>query len=162
MLSPLALAAHNKLGLEIPDTTVSSPDAYTRSRKRLVIRIPPLASLHNDVYRHEQHDMSAPGAPLIRTKELPECEMDELFSSRSSSSASSTPLLTPIDIVHSGLRIKIPARKRKLGEADSEDSCLDDLDIQFPKKHMRERWARSQTTNKRLYWSSSRSQVTSF
>ncbi|KAG2342683.1 hypothetical protein BDR05DRAFT_339983 [Suillus weaverae] len=98
MLSPFALAAeaHNELGLEIPDIVVSLPDAYVHPRKRLVIRIPPLASLHNDMYRHEQYDMSAPGAPLIRTKELPECEMDENFSSRSSSSASSTPLLTPV------------------------------------------------------------------
>lgn len=163
MLSPFALAAeaHNELGLEIPDIVVSLPDAYVHPRKRLVIRIPPLASLHNDMYHHEQYDMSAPGAPLIRTKELPECEMDENFSSRSSSSASSTPLLTPIDIVHSGLRIKIPARKRKLGETDDEDSCPDSSDIQFPKKHMRKRWARSQTTNGRLYWSPPRSHIAS-
>jgi hypothetical protein len=117
MLSSFALAAeaHNKLGLEISDNVVSSPDAYAKSRKRLVIRIPPLASLRDDMYRHEQYDMPAPGAPLLRTKELPECEMDELFSSRSckllmrnleaffvtkwlssASSASSTPLLTPV------------------------------------------------------------------
>lgn len=38
-----------------------------------------------------------------------------------------------MDIVHSGLRIKIPARKRKLAEVDSDDSCLDSPDIQFPK-----------------------------
>ncbi|KAG1775079.1 hypothetical protein EV702DRAFT_460237 [Suillus placidus] len=85
MLSPLALAAeaHNGLGLEIPDIVVSLPNAYVQPRKRLVIRIPPLASLHDDMYRHEPYDMSAPGAPLIRTKELPECEMDEIYSSRS-------------------------------------------------------------------------------
>lgn len=162
MLSPLAFAAeaHNKLGLEIPDIVVSPPDVSLQSRTRLIIRIPPLATLHDDTYRHEQCDMSAPGAPLIRTKELPECEMDELSSSRSSSSASSTPLLTPVDInVHSSLRIKIPARKRKLEEADDDDSCTDSLDIQFPKKYMRKRWARSQTTNNRLYWS--RSQISS-
>lgn len=162
MPSPFAFAAkaHNQLGLEIPDIVISSPDAYDQSHKRLVIRIPPLASLRDDMYRHEQYDMPAPGAPLIRTKELPECEMDELCSSRSSSSASSTPLLTPIDIVHSGLRIKIPTRKRKLAEADSEDSCPDSSYIQFPKKHMRKRWAHSQMTNNRRYWSP-RSQITS-
>jgi hypothetical protein len=153
MLSPLALTAevHNELGLEIPNIVVSPPDSCVQPRERLVIRIPPLASLHVDMYRHEDYDMPTPGAPLIRTKELPECEMDEMFSSRSSSSASSTPLLTPIDIVHSGLRIKIPARKRKLGETDDEIFCPDSSDIQFPKKHMRQRWARSQTANGRLY-----------
>ncbi|KAG1814406.1 uncharacterized protein BJ212DRAFT_369591 [Suillus subaureus] len=162
MLSSFARTAetHNELGLEIPDIVVSSPDAYVQPHKRLVIRIPPLASLHDDMYRHEHNDMSAPGAPLIRTKELPECEMDEMISSRSSSSASSTPLLTPIDIVCSGLRIKIPARKRKLGETDDENSCPDSSNIQFPKKHMRKRWARSQMTNDRLYWPP-RSQIAS-
>ncbi|KAG2134578.1 uncharacterized protein EDB93DRAFT_1254468 [Suillus bovinus] len=163
MLSPLALAAEarNELGLEIPDIIVSPPDAYAQPRKRLIIRIPPLVSLYDHMYRHEHCDTSAPGAPLIRTKELPDCEMDEVFSSSSSSSASSTPLLTPIDIVHSGLRIKIPARKRKLGEADDEDSCPDNSDIQFPRKHMRKRWACSQATNDRLYWSPHRSQIAS-
>lgn len=156
MLSPIALAAkaHNELGSEIPDIVVSPPDAYIQPSKRLVIRIPPRASLHDDMYCHEQYDMSPPGAPLLRTKELPQCDMDEMCSSRSSSSsASSTPLLTPIDIIHSGLRIKIPARKRKLGETDDEDFCPDSSDIQFPKRHLRKRWARSQTTNNRLYWS---------
>ncbi|KAG2101851.1 uncharacterized protein F5147DRAFT_296616 [Suillus discolor] len=163
MLSPFALVANvrNELGLEIPDIVVSPPDAYDQPCKRLVIRIPPLAGLHDNMHHHEHCDISAPGAPLLRTKELPECEMDEMFSSRSSSSASSTPLLTPIDIVHSGLRIKIPVRKRKLGETDDEDSCPDSSDIQFPKKHMRKRWACSQTTNDRLYWSPPRSQIAS-
>ncbi|KAG1746885.1 hypothetical protein EDB19DRAFT_330829 [Suillus lakei] len=80
MLSSCAPAAeaHNDLDLEIPDIIVSSPDAYVQPRERLVIRIPPLASLHTDMYRHEQYDMSAPGAPLIRTKELPECEMEDM------------------------------------------------------------------------------------
>ncbi|KAG1873996.1 hypothetical protein C8R48DRAFT_427653 [Suillus tomentosus] len=138
MLSPFALVANvrNELGLEIPDIVVSPPDAYDQPRKRLVIRIPPLAGLHDNMYRHEHCEISAPGAPLIRTKELPECEMDEMFSSRSS-------------------------RKRKLGETDDEDSCPGSSYIQFPKKHMRKRWACSQTTNDRLYWSPPRSQIAS-
>lgn len=158
MLSPCLPESHNELGLEIPDIIVSSPDVYAQPRERLVIRIPPLASLHNDVYHHEQYDMPAPGAPRIHTKELPEeCEMEDICSSRSSSSASSCSPLTPIDIVHSGLRIRIPARKRKLEETDDEDSCPDSSDVRFPKRHMRRRWARSQTTDDRIYWSPSRS-----
>ncbi|KAG0703480.1 hypothetical protein DFH29DRAFT_440994 [Suillus ampliporus] len=97
MLSPCLPESHNELGLEIPDIIVSSPDVYAQPRERLVIRIPPLASLHNDVYYHEQYDMPAPGAPRIHTKELPEeCEMEDICSSRSSSSASSCSPLTPV------------------------------------------------------------------
>ncbi|KAG1741788.1 uncharacterized protein EDB91DRAFT_1247843 [Suillus paluster] len=153
-----AAEAHNKLGLDIPDIVVSSPDAYAQPRERLIIRIPPLASLYNDVYRHEQYGMPVPGAPRMRTRELPEeCEMEDMCSSRSSSSAFSPSPLTPIDVVHSGLRIRIPTRKRKIEETDDEDSCPDSSDIHFPKRHMRRRWARTQTTDDRIYWSSPRS-----
>ncbi|OAX37005.1 hypothetical protein K503DRAFT_801568 [Rhizopogon vinicolor AM-OR11-026] len=157
-----AVEPHNQLGLEIPHIVVSSPDMYAHPRERLIIRIPPLASLYDDMSRHEQYDIPAPGAPLIRTKDLPEdCEMEDDCSTRSSSPASSLSPLTPIDVVCSGLRIKIPARKRKLEETDDEDSYSDSSNVQFPKKHMRRRWARSQSTDGRIYWSP-RAQLASF
>jgi len=166
-LSPLMLSFHeseydNELGLEVPHIVVSSPHTYAHPRERLIIRIPPLASLYNNISPHEQYDIPAPGAPLIRTMDLPEeCEMEDMCSSRSFSPASSMSPLTPIDIVRSGLRIKIPARKRKLQETDNEDSCPDSSDIQFPKKHMRKRWALLQTANDRNHWSP-RSQLVLF
>lgn len=79
-----AVEPYNQLGLEIPHTVVSSSDVHAHHRERLVIRISPLASLYDDVSRHEQYDMPAPGAPRIRTRDLPEdCEMEDICSSRS-------------------------------------------------------------------------------
>ncbi|KAJ8590916.1 hypothetical protein M405DRAFT_815213 [Rhizopogon salebrosus TDB-379] len=157
-----AVEHDNELGLEVPRIVVLSPDTYVHPRERLIIRIPPLASLYDNISSHEQYDIPAPGAPLIRTMDLPEeCEMEDMCSSRSFSPASSMSPLTPINIVRSGLRIKIPLRKRKLEETDDEDSCPDSSDIQFPKRHMRRRWARSHITNSRNHWSA-RSQLVPF
>jgi len=74
----------NQLGLEIPRALVPSHGADAHPRERLIIRIPPLASLYDDMSRHEQHGMTAPGAPLIRTKDLPEdFDTEDICSSRS-------------------------------------------------------------------------------
>lgn len=82
--SPIMLSFHgsavepyNQLGLEIPHVVA-------RPRERLIIRIPPLASLYDDMSRHEQYGTPAPGAPLIQTKDLPEeYEIEDSSSSRS-------------------------------------------------------------------------------
>jgi hypothetical protein len=100
--SPLMLFFHesavghdNELGLEVPRIVALSPDTYVHPRERLIIRIPPLASLYDNISSHEQYDIPTPGAPLIRTMDLPEeCEMEDMCSSRSCGSCRETCCIT--------------------------------------------------------------------
>ncbi|KIJ21253.1 hypothetical protein PAXINDRAFT_94905 [Paxillus involutus ATCC 200175] len=94
--------------------------------------------------------MNAPGAPLLRPRQLPEddSEIEDIsLGQPSSSSSSSDGILTPSDFVYAGLRITIPARglKRKLHEYDDDDVTESDASpSQQPKRLLKARWARSQ------------------
>ncbi|KAF9221292.1 hypothetical protein BS17DRAFT_819885 [Gyrodon lividus] len=138
--APLAFTSNHNYMSTLEGNTLGLQLTNLPERQRLTIRVPPLSYEYGYGYATPV-EVNAPGAPLLRPRQLPEddSEMEDISlaqsSSSSSASVSADSLLTPIDFFYTGLRITIPARslKRKLQDDDADENESDASPSRQPK-----------------------------